>query len=384
MELQPNKGKNLVIEVDGKKYARYPIKTRLITPQDKDIVAIVAEYAKPHVKAGDIVLISEKTVAITQGRSYPIGEVKPSFLATWLSRYVTKTPVGIGLGSPQTMQLAVEEVGVARILLAAVVGGLGKLFGIKGLFYIIAGPGARSIDGAVSYALPPYNTYVSKGPAHANEVAKSVSEKIGTTVVIVDANDLGVNILGTSEGVNKKLVVHALKDNPLGQSDEQTPIGILREIRGGLTSADSHGLVRKATPVDAQNIATVAHLLHLDMPDFVWSNPAYIAQQVNRGEYFMIEEQGMVVGIMSMRERNYKMHIETLVVKPEFQSRGFGTLLLNYAKHVAQEKGHNTLHAYSFTEYNIENFYLKKGFQRLSFTGNYQGHSYHCFAMHIS
>ncbi len=141
-----------------------------------------------------------------------------------------KTPVGIGLGSPQTMQLAIEEVGAARILAAAIIGGLGKIVGIKGLFYMVAGHGARSIDGAVPYAIPPYNNYVSKGPVNAQKVAEEISKKIGVAATIVDANDLGVNVLGISKGIDKKFVARVIKDNPLGQSDEQTPIGIIREI----------------------------------------------------------------------------------------------------------------------------------------------------------
>ncbi|MEK7562601.1 MAG: coenzyme F420-0:L-glutamate ligase [Patescibacteria group bacterium] len=238
MELLPNKGKNLIIEVADpsassglRKWARYPVKTKLITSEDKDIALVARDYAKKYLEPEDIVFISEKAVAITQGRSYPIKEIKASRLAKFLSGFVTKTPIGIGLGSPETMQLAIEEVGVARMLLAAFIGVAGKVLGIKGLFYIIAGDGARSIDGAVEYAIPPYNTYVSKGPVNPNEVAKKVSEMIGAKVAIVDANDFGVNILGSMPGLDRKLVAKALKDNPLGQADECTPIGILREIK---------------------------------------------------------------------------------------------------------------------------------------------------------
>src|SRR3989338_3349028 len=125
MEILPNPGKNVIIQVDGRSFARYPVKTKLITPEDKDISVIVEEYAKKYLEPGDIVFVSEKAVAITQGRSYPLQAIQPSWLATFLSNFVTKTPIGIGLGSPQTMQLAIEEVGVARILLASFIGAMG-------------------------------------------------------------------------------------------------------------------------------------------------------------------------------------------------------------------------------------------------------------------
>ncbi|OGZ63344.1 MAG: hypothetical protein A3C58_02545 [Candidatus Staskawiczbacteria bacterium RIFCSPHIGHO2_02_FULL_34_10] len=399
MEILPNTGKNLIIEVDGRRFTRYPIRTKLITSEDSDIVEIVQEYAGKYVESGDIVFISEKAVAITQGRSYPLEKVKASWLAQFLSRFVMKTPVGIGLGSPQTMQLAIEEVGVARILTAAIIGALGKIVGIRGIFYMIAGHGARSIDGAVPYAIPPYNTYVSKGPLNASEVSEKtrvlILEKISTRmstqdlsalvskkkdigVAIVDANDIGVNILGASKGVDKKLVAKIIKDNPLGQSDEQTPIGIIREI-----PIINTGL-RKAELSDIQNLSTITRLLHINIPHFLWDEEKFIKKQIKQGEYFLIENNGVVVGAMSLRARNSKIHIETLVVKEEFQSKGFGTEFIEFAKKFSLENGYDKLHAYSFLEYNMEKFYLKKGFIKLGHLGYYKNCPYQCFEMKIN
>lgn len=231
MELKPNPGKNLIIEVDGRKYARYPIKTHLITEKDKDYAEIIERYAKDYLEPGDIIFIAERSLASSQGRSYPIEKVKPSRLALFLVRFVTKSPYGIGLGSPETMQLAVEETGVLRILLAAFFAAITKPFGIKGVFYTIAGPQAKAVDGAADYVIPPYNTYVTKAPLRPKKTAEEISKRIGVPVAIVDICDIGGWIMGTSQGIDKKLIVKALKDNPLGQSTEQTPIGILREMK---------------------------------------------------------------------------------------------------------------------------------------------------------
>lgn len=231
MELpSANPTKSLIVEVRGKKYARYPIQTHLITPQDKDPVFIVKKYIQGIVKAGDMVFMAEKIIAIIQGRSYPIETIKASKVAAWLSSYVYKNPSGIGLASPETMQLAIEEVGLLRILLASLAAAVTKPLGIRGMFYRIAGSQARAIDGPVPYAIEPYNKYASKGPLHPKKVAEEISQAIGYPVAIVDANDLGINILGASQAVDKKLLISALQDNPLGQSDESTPIGILRPI----------------------------------------------------------------------------------------------------------------------------------------------------------
>ena len=96
-ELRPNEGKNEIIEVDGKRYLRLPIRTRLVVDGD-DIVEVAAEYGLPVLKEeGDILFISEKCVACTQKRAIPMKDIKPRPLAVKLSAHVTKTPCGIGL-----------------------------------------------------------------------------------------------------------------------------------------------------------------------------------------------------------------------------------------------------------------------------------------------
>jgi hypothetical protein len=148
-----------------------------------------------------------------------------------LSKYVTKTSAGIGLGIPETMEMALRECGVFKILFAAAVSFLGKLIGRKGDFYRIAGYKASSIDGPTPNTLPPYNRYVVLGPDKPDKIARDISERIKAEVAIVDINDLGGNILGTSkETMDRKELLGILKDNPLGQCSEQTPIGIIRSM----------------------------------------------------------------------------------------------------------------------------------------------------------
>ena len=223
-----NQNKEAIITVDGKEYERIPVKTHVVT-KDDNIVDVVSKYTSPLLKDGDIVFISEKCVACTQNRAIPLKDIKPGKLATFLSRFVTKTPHGIGLGMPETMHYAIKECGTWRILVAAACGAVGKLFGKKGWFYIVAGPKAASIDGPTPNTLPPYNEYVVLGPQNPDAVAKEIAAAIKHDVCIVDINDLGGNILGCSDDhMDKELLCAILKDNPLGQDHEQTPIGIIR------------------------------------------------------------------------------------------------------------------------------------------------------------
>src|SRR5690606_36267067 len=181
------------------------------------------------VQSGDILFVTEKIVAIMQGRSYMMSEIKPRRLATFLSRYVTKTSYGIGLGIPETMEFALREVGTLRILFAAAVSAVTKVFGRSGDFYRIAGDKARAIDGPTPNTIPPYNDAVVLGPERPREVAADIKKIVGCDVAFVDINDIGGNILGsTLDKATERLLVQILSDNPLGQGHQSTPMGIIR------------------------------------------------------------------------------------------------------------------------------------------------------------
>jgi hypothetical protein len=230
MSAQANEGKALTVSLDGAEYARIPIRTRVVLPGD-DLDTFIREYAADQVHAGDILFVTEKIVAITQGRSFPVTDIAPRRLAVFLSGHVTKTPWGIGLGIPETMEMALRECGTPRILLAAGVAAITKAFGRKGDFYRIAGDKARAIDGPTKHTIPPYNEAVVLAPERPRDVAAHVKTLLGEVcdVAVVDINDLGGNILGsTLDRAGEERLVAILKDNPLGQGHESTPLGIVR------------------------------------------------------------------------------------------------------------------------------------------------------------
>lgn len=214
------------ISVDGRRFLRIPIRTHLLTSAD-DLGAVCLEAAAPHAEPGDVLFASHKAISITQGRTRRASEVKPSRLARFLSRFVTRTPHGIGIGSPESMQCAIDDCGAARILLAAFVSALGKLVGRRGDFYRVAGPRAANIDAAGTSPVNP--GLIVLAPLDPEGAAEELASRVGLPVAIVDANDLGVSILGASKGVDRDLIVRALSDNPLGQRDQMTPIGLLRQ-----------------------------------------------------------------------------------------------------------------------------------------------------------
>jgi hypothetical protein len=227
MTLHPNEGKSLYIEVGGRSYARFPIRTHVITVDD-DIVEVVEKYVRPHLEDGDILVIGERVVAITQGRSYPIKEIEPSPLAKLLAKFVYKPDYGIGIGSPYTMELALRSTNPFRFTLAVILSAITKLFGIRGVFYHIVGGNVSAIDGPCDYTLPPYNRHAKLGPKRPDKEVVRIERALGFPVAIVDSNDKATRVLATSGGIRKKLISSALRDNPMGQAHQQTPLCILR------------------------------------------------------------------------------------------------------------------------------------------------------------
>jgi F420-0:gamma-glutamyl ligase-like protein len=223
------KQKSPTIVVDGITYLRIPVKTHIIAPGEKP-EEFIAKYTKDILKPGDIIFISEKVVAITQGRAVPVDKIKVGLLAKMMWRGVRKVSYGTGLRSPYSMQCAIDEAGHLRIIAAGIIGVLGKLVGRRGDFYRVAGMQAATIDAAYTTPVEPYHNCVIKGPKDPDKVAENIKSKTGAEATVVDVNDIGGSwVLGHSSGVNKELVQKILKDNPLGQSDELTPFGIIRK-----------------------------------------------------------------------------------------------------------------------------------------------------------
>ena len=224
------KEKKPVVQINGISFLRIPIKTRVITEKD-NIVEVIDEYTHDLRQNNDIIVVSESVVAITQGRAIPVDKIKVGILAKIIWRFVRKVPYGIGLRSPTSMQCAINEVGSFRITVAAIIGGIARFFGRKGDFYRIAGEQAAMIDAAHTSPIEPYNKCVIMGPKDPMGVAKKIKEKIKCDAAVVDVNDIGGSwAVGYTDGINRKLLEDIMRDNPLGQKLEQTPIGIIRKV----------------------------------------------------------------------------------------------------------------------------------------------------------
>jgi hypothetical protein len=234
-EFPANPGKKIDIDVDGVRYLRLPVRTRLITMRDTDLMPLLDEYVGPYLKPGDIIFISEKALTITQGRVIDISDIKPTRLARLLARnvgnyYGSSDFRGFGHGTSLAMQLFLEEAGYPRVLFAAAVSALTRPFGIRGMFYRICGKRAKSVDCPMSFLILEYAHAAKLAPHDSDGAARKVKKRFGCETVILDANYRGAFSLGKStRAISESFIGKLFRDNPLGQSDEMTPFCIVRK-----------------------------------------------------------------------------------------------------------------------------------------------------------
>jgi asparagine synthase (glutamine-hydrolysing) len=251
---EPNPGKelDLVSDVDGRRWRRLPLQIDLVARGD-DLEKLVVERVErfaADIPEGSVpagapwsFVISEKIVAITQGRSWYTWEVRPRRSAKILSRFVTRTPAGIGLGDPTTMELAIREAGLPRVVAASAAGAVGKVVGRRGLFYDVVGDNVRAIDGPTPYSAFPSNVSAKLPPKDPDGVSARLSAAIRRAdipeslrsafvgTVVMDANDIGRNVLGTDvAGTTREALEGTFADNPLGQGRQRTPMAILVDL----------------------------------------------------------------------------------------------------------------------------------------------------------
>jgi len=230
MEFFANEGKNVEIEVNGKTYLRHAIKTRFVK-QGESYIDVFKEYVSPIYQEGDIVSSSEKIIALCQNRVVKREDVKIGFWARFLSRFASKTEAGVGVGETIKMQYAIDTVGLLKVLWASFASAVTKLFGKRGVFYKIVGEEVSGLDGFYDHVWKEYGDIGIKIPENPSGVCNEIKEKLGISCMIVDANDLGQEVLGHSSDIelNEEELKGLIKDNPSGQGQQLTPIILIRK-----------------------------------------------------------------------------------------------------------------------------------------------------------
>lgn len=228
-----NPGKRPAIAACGRTFLRIPLRTHFVRIGE-DYQQLVKQYAAPSLHEGDMLCISEKVIALCQGRVVYRKDIHPGFWARLLCRFVHSTPAGPGAGTPHKMQLLIMQCGLWRVLLAALCSAITRPLGIRGVFYRVCGHDAGGIDGLIDYdiSFQEYYNYAILSPAQPDAVCNELEGCLGAPVAIVDACDLNVDVLGASQSVpyNRGELEEILRDNPAGQGDQQTPLIVVRPL----------------------------------------------------------------------------------------------------------------------------------------------------------
>lgn len=233
MDFYANEGKNVTIQVNGKTYARHAITTHFVQVGES-YLDLMEKYVKPLYQPGDIVSSSEKVIALCQGRVVTEDEVKPGFWAKFLCRFVHQTEAGPGMGLPVKMQFAINVCGLGKVLWAAVCAAVDKLRGVHGTFYEMLGTEVSGLDGFYGEDIPEYEHMGVRVPSEPAKVCDEVYDKTGIIMMIVDANDLNVELLGKGQALadwSEEDLLGLIRDNPAGQDRQLTPFVLIREVK---------------------------------------------------------------------------------------------------------------------------------------------------------
>lgn len=230
MEFEANDNKKVEIKLGEEIYLRHAIKTKFVTTND-EYLEIVEQYVSNIYKKGDILSISEKIISICQNRIVRREDIKIGFWAKLLSKFASHPTTGVGVGETIKMQYAINKVGLLKVLYASIASAITKLFGKKGVFYEIVGQEVSGLDGFYDHVWSEYRDIGIELPKNPSGVCNEIKQKLGISCMIVDANDLGQEILGVSSDLKGRedYLKELIKDNPAGQGRQTTPLILIRK-----------------------------------------------------------------------------------------------------------------------------------------------------------
>ena len=205
-------------------YKAIAVKTDLLGSFDNPIETVM-DYCKNVTREKDILTIGETPLAIMQGRYVAPQNLEYNIFSKILCYFFHPTS---SLATACGMQLLIDKIGVTRITLSLILGFLFKCIGIKGIFYRLTGFESSLIDD-ISGTVVPYDKSIVMGPIKTKLFCDKLSKQLEVEVAVVDVNDLGgVKILASSNKSVNNILKEILKVNPAGNSDEKTPIVLIR------------------------------------------------------------------------------------------------------------------------------------------------------------
>jgi asparagine synthase (glutamine-hydrolysing) len=245
----PNPGRQLHVGVDGAGWLRFPVRTRVLGPADRFADTIgwyVAELVAAVGRDGAYrrqldrpwyLVVAAKPLAVAQGRVRPLWELRPGWWARRISGFV-RDRSWRGLGNPWTMQLAIDEVGLRRLLVAAGAAAAGRAVRRRGLFDRLAGAGAHAVSGPVEGSVYPANVAVAAAPRDPEVAADQLLEAVRAALPAEVGGALaGCGIVATDGALTRVLGVAGDRpagfyaavcaDDPMGGRAARTPAAVV-------------------------------------------------------------------------------------------------------------------------------------------------------------
>ncbi|GIL31397.1 class II glutamine amidotransferase domain-containing protein [Actinocatenispora comari] len=236
--------------VDGARWLRLPVATRTLRAGDA-YADSVAWYVTERVRAACAddryrrrfgrcwyLVVAARPLAVAQGRVRPLWELRPGWWARRMSGFV-RDRSWQGLGNPWTMQTAIDEAGLRRMLFAAAAGAGGRLLHRQGLFDRVAGEPVRQVRGPVERATFPANVAVAAAPTDPAAAAADLLAAVraglrddvatgiaGCAVVGTDRVGGGCQVLACVGDRPADFYAAACADDPLGRL-AGTPAAVL-------------------------------------------------------------------------------------------------------------------------------------------------------------
>jgi len=139
----------------------------------------------------------------------------------------------------------------------------------------------------------------------------------------------------------------------------------------------------KASSADVEDILRLNTQIHVDTPLFHGGSSAWIEEQIENGNYFVVKSENEICGALCVLEKNGEFHLETIAVQKGQQEKGIGRTFIDFAKTKAKENGFDRLYVDTYCEYNVDGFYEKCGFRKIPTYAVYKGKPYHRFVVEL-
>jgi ribosomal protein S18 acetylase RimI-like enzyme len=110
------------------------------------------------------------------------------------------------------------------------------------------------------------------------------------------------------------------------------------------------------------DIARLNYQFHRDIKNFKWDKPEWIMKEIEKGNYFVMKQKGLITGAIDMQRSEDELYIETIAVDSIHHDSGLGRRLILFAKGTAEKLGCKKLTVESLQSYNLQGFYQKVGF----------------------